>query len=203
MGYRTDFKNSLIASLHDTASIFEDGDFERFIDNALRDYDRVKPQYITTELTLVAEQQYYDAPDDILNTFSNTYGNQYLLATKPWYRYFERFPKINLKNYQGTQKLWLDESPSSMMILLVGEKYEYTYIAYHKLTEEANTIEFPLLLIRAQAEAMKEASIRNMTKPVQLRNGQGGNITVNGTPAALYAQLLQDFERLANDNQIT
>ncbi len=51
-----------------------------------------------------------------------------------------------------------------------------------------------LLLLRAQAEAMQELAARNIAKPVQLRDGQGG-APRNGVPAALHAQLMDAFER--------
>jgi len=48
------------------------------------------------------------------------------------------------------------------------------------------------LLLRAQAECCKELAMRNVAKPVTMRDGGGGQPR-NGTPGHLYSVLLAEF----------
>ena len=198
-GYRTAFIAELKASLQDTAQIFIDADYERFTNNALRDYDRVKPQYIFASFELVAEQQIYPVPPDLVKVFDSLYGISYLQTTKKWDQLFTKFPKLFLINKGSIRELWLNNKPSSSMIQELGTKYEYIYIASHILTDTISTIEPELLLIRAQAEAMKEVSMRNITKPVLLRTNVAGSTTINGVPSSLYILLLEEFEKMCGN----
>ena len=50
-----------------------------------------------------------------------------------------------------------------------------------------------LLLLRAQAEACRELALRNVSKPVTMRDAVGSQPR-NGTPSALYQMLLAEFE---------
>ena len=50
-----------------------------------------------------------------------------------------------------------------------------------------------LLLLRAQAEACRELALRNVSKPVTMRDAVGSQPR-NGTPSALYQMLLTEFE---------
>ena len=51
-------------------------------------------------------------------------------------------------------------------------------------------------MLRAQAEAMRELAAKNATTAYNIREGISAT-PKNGTPAYLYEQLLQEFERLA------
>ena len=53
-----------------------------------------------------------------------------------------------------------------------------------------------LLLLRGQAEAMRELAMRGVAKPVQLRDGLGMGPR-NAHPAALYDALLCEFRERA------
>ena len=74
---------------------------------------------------------------------------------------------------------------------------EIEYTTAHVLTDtecSLNDEEQGLLLLRAQAEAMREIAMKNSTVSYQLREGISST-PKNGTPAYLYQELLAEFER--------
>ena len=82
-------------------------------------------------------------------------------------------------------------------LLVLGNACEIEYHADHVLTENECSLdaeELDLLLLRAQAEAMRELSMKNATTAYQLREGISAT-PKNGTPAYLYQELLAEFER--------
>ena len=86
-----------------------------------------------------------------------------------------------------------------MLLAVLGSHCEYEYTTDHILTDSVCTLddfEQSLLILRAQAEAMRELAMRNSTQPVQLRDGftQGA---ANGTPPHLYTVLLAEIEQRA------
>jgi hypothetical protein len=190
-------------SLQDAASVFaadEGADFLRFIDAAALDFYRVRPRTLLGELTLVAEQFNYPAPDDLLCYKSAMWGvNRY---SHPWEKSWPgKLPSVYLSENGGVRELHFLPAPSAHQIAILGSVFKYWYFAAHEVgDEEADTTilsgDRGLLLLRAQAEAMKEMAMRNIGKPVQMRDGVSSGPR-NGTPAALYEQLMKDFERRA------
>ena len=88
-------------------------------------------------------------------------------------------------------------APSGKQLLVLGNACEIEYHADHVLTENECSLdaeELDLLLLRAQAEAMRELSMKNATTAYQLREGISAT-PKNGTPAYLYQELLAEFER--------
>jgi hypothetical protein len=82
-------------------------------------------------------------------------------------------------------------------LVLRGSVFTFYYFGQHSLgvAAEDTTIaaaDRGLLLLRAQAEAMLELSLRNVAKPVQLRDGLSGTPR-NSTPRALFDALLTAF----------
>jgi hypothetical protein len=113
--------------------------------------------------------------------------------------YPKDLPKLSIVELSGVRKLRLNPAPTAAQIGWYGSTYDYFYAASHVLSDTpgATTIDDRdrgLLLLRAQAEAMKELATRNIGKPVQLRDGMSYG-PKNGTPAALYDQLMREFER--------
>lgn len=195
----------LKASLQDSAVRFTaaaDGDFKRHLAMAASDLGRVRPRTLKGSLSLVAGQAAYSAPDDLDTPRHSTWGDQFRAAHKPWdASYPGTPPRLSIAEEGGTFKLWLAPAPTAAQIAAFGSDYPYFYLARHALSDTPGATTVPdadrgLLLLRAQAEAMKELAVRNISKPVQLRDGLQ-SAPKNGTPAALYAQLMDDFERLA------
>jgi hypothetical protein len=108
-------------------------------------------------------------------------------------------PKVRFTEVAaGSYKLSLEPSPSAAQIAVLGSDFRYYYFARHLIdvADAAKTTvlasERHLLLLRAQAEAMREMAMRNIAKPVALRDGISSGPR-NGTPAALHAALLAEF----------
>jgi len=198
---QADLVADLKSSISDAANIFmsiDDADFKRHIDHAALDFSRVRPRSVLGSLSLVADQHEYAAPADIVMPKVSLWGRDEHRSLKPWAsNYPGRLPRLKLIDDAGTTKLWMDPAPTSDQMTLLGSTYQYTYLAAHVIDASAgNTTIKPsdraLLLLRAQAEAMKELAVRNMGKPVTLRDGMSG-VPKNATPAALYEQLMSQY----------
>jgi hypothetical protein len=199
---RSDLVADLKVSLHDIASIFKaenDADFIRMLDASALDMGRVRPNTLLGSINLVADQDSYDAPVGMIDYKSTVWG---MNAAQPWEAgYPGRLPRVVMATVAGVRKICFKPAPVAQQISALGAEYKFYYLAGHSIAEDAaNTTIQPvdrgLLLIRAQAEACKEMSIRNINKSVQLRDGvsQGPR---NGTPAYLFETLMNDFERMA------
>jgi hypothetical protein len=200
---RAELAADLKASLQDAADVFNapDGaDFVRFLDKAALDFYRVRSRTLLGELTLVADQFAYDAPADMLAYKSALWGAERRI--QPWEKHYPgRLPDVYLSEESGERKLHFLPAPTAQQIAVLGSTFKYWYFAAHQIGEDAadTTIlsgQRGLLLLRAQAEAMREMAMRNIAKPVSMRDGVS-NGPRNGTPAALYAALMQEFEEAA------
>ena len=200
---REDLAADLKASLHDAASVLNAPggvDFERLLDAAAADMGRVRPLRLLGEITVQAEEPLYDAPADMAGRPILLWGKGEKL--EPWSRTYLRQPELMVIGSGGQAlQLLFRPAPTLAQIAKWGSAAEFTYPARHSIgTTAADTTIQPadrgLLLLRAQAEAMRELAMRNVTKPVQLRDGFS-QAPRNGTPSALYQTLLEEFERRA------
>lgn len=199
---RADLKADLKLSLQDAAKVFtaaNDADFDRHLDAAALDMGRIRPRTLLGSLTLLAEQYNYAAPADFLSFKSYLWG---IGKPQPWEKnYTGRLPDVRSAVNGSTRELHLLPAPTGHQISVLGSAFKYYYYAAHSIgTNAADTTiqagDRGLLLLRAQAEAMKEMSMRNIGKPVQLRDGisQGPR---NGTPQHLFEVLMKQFEEAA------
>lgn len=203
---QADLVADLKASLMDSANVFtaaSDGDFKRHLDLAALDFGRFRPRTMKATLTLVADQAEYDAPADFKLYKSSLWGMTPIKAPQPWEKgYPGKLPYCEALEIGGVRKLFLYPTPTAAQIAVLGSVYIYFYYAKHVIDAAAaasTTIQLAdrgLLLLRAQAEAMKEMTVRNSGKPVAMRDGLSG-MSRNSTPAALYEMLMRDFERMA------
>jgi len=196
----------LKASLMDCASVFpgtdadEDADFKRHLSFAAKDLGRLRPRRLRGSLELVADTAFYDAPAGILKVGMSTWGSD--STRKPWDDgYPGKVPRIMLIRNDDELQLQLDPAPTSLQITVFGADMPFTYYATHEIgaTDAETTIlegDRGLLILRAQAEAMKEMAMRNIAKPVAMRDGIS-NTPKNGIPAALHKQLMDEFESMA------
>lgn len=197
---RAELAADLKESLQDAASVFmaDDGaDFLRFIDVAALDFCRVRPRTLLGEVALVADQFNYAAPDDLLTYKSALWGVNHGL--QPWERSWPgRLPDVRLAENGAVRELHFLPAPSAQQIAQLGNAFKYWYFAAHNVGEvEGDTTilsgDRGLLLLRAQAEAMKEMAMRNIGKPVQMRDGVSSGPR-NGTPSYLFEALMKHFE---------
>lgn len=204
---KADLVADLKASLQSAADVFvaeNDADFNRHIDAAAMDMGRFRRRTLLGEITVIADQTSYAAPNDLIAFKSALWGNERI--TKPWESNWPgRLPDVSLAeslgNVANDYDLLLIPAPTAHQISVLGSSFKFYYYAGHAVGANAadttiKLIDRGLLLLRAQAEAMKEMAMRNLGKPVQMRDGIS-NGPRNGTPAALYGQLMESFERLA------
>jgi len=201
---RADLVADLKGSLHDAASVFTaaaDGDFSRFLDAAALDLSRYRPLTLVGNLTLSAGVDEYAAPSDLMDITAPLWG---LGQSAPAFwddAWPGRPPRVSTAGRPGARVLVFAPAPTGRQIGAWGAAYKFFYRAVHSIgAAAAETTVAPadrgLLLLRAQAEALREMSIRNSGKPVQMRDGATGTPR-NGTPAALYQALMDEFERRA------
>lgn len=192
----------LKASLQDSAQAFTapgDADFIRHINTALADVNRRAYRIFAgespptrTKVTLVAGQNSYDAPADCRSLISSAWAKCWQLQYAPWEDGYPRnLPVGRLRWMDGARKLFLSRAPTAGEIALYGAEYEFDYLPSITLGDLPDTVQ-DILLLRAQAEAVKELGFRAMTKPVALRTGTGAP---QGAPMQVYQALMADFER--------
>lgn len=199
---RADLVADLKDSLHDAASVFTapaDADFVRHLDKAALDFRRVRPLMKDGQIALEAGVATYTAPADLaeftLETWSDACPSQWESA------YPGQLPRVAIVGPSGARRLHLSPAPSAMHLAALGSDFTFLYVANHTVAELAadttiTAADRGLLLLRAQAEALRELAIRNVGKPVQLRDGHSGTPR-NGTPAALWQALMAEFEGAA------
>jgi len=200
-------KDDLKASLQDAASVFTaagDADFLRHLDKAAEDLVRFRPRIEKDSITLVADQADYAAPAALIRIRKILWGRDEQHTRMPWESNYPAIPEVSIYRDDTGKQLRLTPAPTAAQITDLGGTFAFLCNKLHVISEDAagqagaTTVaedDRGLLLLRAQAEAMKEMAARNIVKPVALRDNIGG-VTKNGVPAALYAQLLDDFERL-------
>lgn len=201
---QADLVADLKASLQDAADIFTaaaDADFIRHLGLAALDMSRLRPRTMLGTLAAVADKYDYPAPADLLSYKSDLWG-AYKKNCQPWEKNNPgRLPEVRLVVNGLIRELHMIPPPSAHQIAILGSAYKYYYFAAHSIgVAAADTTVQPgdrgLLLIRAQAEAMKEMAMRNIKKPVQLRDGLS-NGPRNGTPSYLFEVLMKQFEEMA------
>lgn len=201
-----DLVASLKASLHDAAKVFEgagatlDDEFKRFLQQALPDMQVKRP---ATRLgTVTIEPNFPRVAVGVDNTGFAAFKT-YLwgdnCTIKPWEpSYPGKLPRVSAS--YSEQQWWLvfDPAPTAQQVCVHGSQFDFWYYAAHAIGTLAadttvNLQDRGLLLLRAQVEAMRELSIRNASKPVTMRDGFSGQPR-NSTAAALYTELLKQFE---------
>ncbi|MBZ0104651.1 MAG: hypothetical protein K8H84_03380 [Sulfuricella denitrificans] len=202
---QADLVADLKSSLHDSASVFTaetDGDFKRMLDASALDLTRFRPRTLLGTLLLQADQAEYAAPDDFVMYKSSLWGIAPIAAPKPWERnYPGRLPDAFETEVGGARMISLSVPPTAAQIATLGNQFLFYYFAAHAVDADAakttvKAADRSLLLLRAQAEAMRELAMRNIGKPVSVRDGMSGQPR-NGTPSHLYTALMEEYERRA------
>lgn len=198
-----DLVADLKRSLHDSAAVFNaagDADFVRFLNQALHDMGWKRPRTQLGQVMLTAGVADYSLSElpDFCNFKTHLWDKSaaYPNAWEPGYP--GALPRVSI--YKDGTGFWLSFSPapSSAHIALRGSAFKFYYFGKHLIGEDAadTTVaeaDRGLLMLRAQAEAMLELSLRNLTKPVQMRDGLSGTPR-NSTPQAIHQTLLTMFQ---------
>lgn len=197
-----DLVADLKRSLHDTAAVFDaaaDADFVRFLNQALPDMGWKRGRTLVGSVVLVAGQANYSLAGVTDFYAYKTHLWEPVARMQAWEPgYPGAVPRVF--SYKDGSGNWLgfEPAPTAEHIALRGSTFRFYYFGVHVIGAAAadTTVSAPdraLLLLRAQAEAMLELTLRNVNKPVQLRDGLSGTPR-NSTPAALYQALLQSFQ---------
>lgn len=197
---KTDLLADLEASLSD-AGDYCVGRFERFLNDAVADFSRVRPRTLIGHIELVAGQSTYDAPADLYGFKVSDWGQNARHSLKPWETNYPRVLPVVTVLHIEPKNLHLSPAPSAGQIAALGRDFSFFYFAAHKLDEDAalTTIRSDdrgLLLLRAQIEAMRHIAFRNTGKTVSVKHVVSGQ-TKAGHPAELARQLLDEFEARA------
>lgn len=197
-----DLVADLKRSLNDSAALFDaanDGDFVRFLQGALADMSWKRPVTRLGQVTLVAGQSEYP-----MEAYTDFYAYKHHLwdeavRVQPWEPgYPGAVPRVTGNRDGSKNFLAFSPAPSAGHLAARGAVFKFYYLARHALgVDEADTTVAPvdrgLLLLRAQAEAVLELTLRGLSKPVHLRDGLSGTPR-NSTPRALYDALLTAFQ---------
>jgi hypothetical protein len=196
----TDVVEDLKRSLHDAASAFNaaaDADFKRHLAVALVAMQCKRPRTLLGAVPISAgEARFAFSLPNFAQYKTHVWGTR---PPRPWLPdYPGALPRICAVQEGNGWALMFDPPPTAQHIATYGSTFKFWYFGTHALgLDAADTTlaaaDRPLLLLRAQAEAMRELSMRNMNKPVQLRDGLSGTPR-NSTPAAMYQTLLNEFE---------
>lgn len=197
-----DLVADLKRSLHDSAAVFDaadDADFVRFLNQALPDMGWKRPMTRLGQVVLDSAVAGYSlaAYTDFLSYKTHMWEPQGA-GPQPWEPgYPGAVPRV--RGYKDSTGWWLgfEPAPSAAHIALRGSVFKFYYFAQHAIGVDAldttvALVDRGLLLLRAQAEAMLELTLRNAGKPVQLRDGLSGTPR-NSTPRSLYEALLAAF----------
>lgn len=194
---RTEFIATLTASLRDSASGFKPEAFDRHVTAAVRDYSRYRPLEETGTLNLAAGEDTYPAPDDLECVLGCNWGRHQKAERNTWDDDYPGWlPELRLAHSLRGRFLRFYPAPTAKQIALIGAACRYRYGAQHVLTDEINTLpsgDESLVLLRAQAEAMRELAIHQASRPVALRDGVSSQPR-NGTPGYLFEQLMAEFK---------
>lgn len=196
MDARAGFIARLKGSLLDSVRAFADADLERHAETALAALSQIKPKRCVIAVNLVAGRSLYPCPANLRGIHACYWGRGHKAAVQPWAdNYAGKLPEWSLTyNEAGVRFLRASPAPTFSQINELGSYAELEYQADWQWGDTAGMEN--LLMLRAQAEAMRELAAKNATTAYNIREGISAT-PKNGTPAYLYEQLLQEFERLA------
>lgn len=197
---RADLVLTLKESLLDAADVFSlpgDADFERQLDVAAADMHRVRPRTLIGRIEIEAGNDEYPAPADLVRYKSALWGAE-SKRIPPWdKRWIGPLPSVRPAVDAGAKVLIFSPAPSAMQIAQLGSNFRFYYVARDSIATAATATTIcledrELLILRAQAEAMRELALRDSVRPVQLRDGYSAQAKT-GIPAALYERLMTDW----------
>lgn len=197
---RADLVADLTASLHDAAEVFVNaGDMARLLDVAALDFSRHRPRTLLGTLTAEVGRMDYPAPASLYLFKSSLWGIAPTVRVKPWERQYPGpMPDVRVVDGVSGRELHLTPAPTQLQVMALGSEFRYYYFGKHVIGDTAAATTLPdgdrfLLLLRAQAEAMREMTMRNINKPVQMRDSLH-SAPRNMTPAALHVEMMREWE---------
>lgn len=193
---------ALKASLGGAAAQFRapaDGDFVRLLQLALPHLQAKRPVTRAGEVHLFAYQPTYLLQYPDFAAFKTHVWADPAATPKPWEPHWPgAVPRVAAQRDGADWFLELTPAPTPRQLSVWGAVLRFWYFAEHVLSDipgetTVNANDMNLLLLRAQAEAMRELAMRNVVNPQQMRDGYSGTPR-NGTPTALFELLLKEFQ---------
>lgn len=194
----TDLVNQLQTVLMDAGEKFE-GRLEGIIETALRDFSRRKPLTLQGEITLQADVDCYPAPAGLIDVKVHQWGRAQ--RRLPFWdpSYPRNLPRVYVRE-DAPGMLQLSFPPSADQIARLGARFPFTYNADRTIQDGNVPVlgrDVDILLIRAQAEVMRQLANQNIGRPIATRDVVGSQPR-NGTPAALCELYLSQFKEMLN-----
>lgn len=191
----------LKAALAEAAGQFRadaDGDFVRLLQLAVLDMQVKRPITKPASVQLMPMQDRYLVAQPDFAALKTHLWAAPALTPKPWEpTYPGPVPRVGAQWDMGAWWLELQPAPTMRQLAVWGSELRFWYFACHVLSDVPGHTTLAqadrgLLLLRAQAEAMRELAVRNVAKPQQMRDGYSGTPR-NGTPSALFRVLMNEF----------
>ena len=186
----------LKASLGDAASRFQapdDADFVRHLRAAGLDFGRVAPVTLMGSLALEVGVDDYPAPADFVRFKLSTWERSQARSPKPWEKsWCGPFPRVTAAD----GRLVLTPAPTAQQVAVLGSEYRFFYFAGLAVSADQSTVQEAdrgLLILRAQAEAMRELAMRESMRPGKMADGVSGMAKAS-TPAGLAQAFLAEWE---------
>lgn len=193
---RAELIQRLTASFLDSKVQFKEPDYPRLIDTAVVEYSYRRPRERVLTMTLTAGCSLYECPDDLVRVLGHDWGRSIKVHGNPWDDGWPgQLPGMRVVEWGDERALRLSPAPTARQIGLLGPFCTYRYAALHLLQDQGATFDEDgagLVILRAQAEAMRELAMRNVDRPYQLRDGISAQ-PKNGTAGYLYQALLAEF----------
>ncbi len=157
------------------------GDYIRHLDIALAAMTLKRPRLKRANLALLSDEAFYnsDLPTDIDSVHSISWPTNAYSYPAPRLLYQNGFISVS-------------PTPNTALVACFPTVSYLYYVTLEYADLAARDV--PLLILRAQVEAMRELAMRSHQKPVSLRGGSNGGLS-NMQPSALYEVLLAEFER--------
>jgi len=192
----SDLVTELQTALMDSAERFE-GKLDTIITAALRDFSRRKPLTLQAEITLQPGVDVYDAPADLIDVKTHSWGS--MQRKLPFWdpAYPRQLPRLLVLDGEPLQ-LQLSTAPTGNQIANLGNRFRFTYYAERAVTEgwvPVRGSDIDILLVRAQAEAMRWLANQHVDRAVSTRDVVGSTPR-NGTPAALCELYTKQFKEM-------
>jgi hypothetical protein len=152
-----------------------------------------------SSITLEAGVTEYDPPADIKRVTRCGWARAENKARKPWNpNWIHNLPDLSLVETDSGKKLELSREISAAELADIGSTCTYYYEAAHVIDADASNTSIQaedrdLLLLRAKVEACRELAMRQIGKPIALRDGYT-NTPRNGSPAALAESLYDGWK---------
>lgn len=193
---RADLIKRLESSFLDSKKQFKEPDYPRLIETAVVEYSHRRPRERVLTMTLTAGCSLYECPEDLVQVLGCDWGRSAKAHGNPWDDGWPgQLPEMRVVEWGDRRALRLSPTPTARQVGLLGPFCTYRYAALHLLQDQGATFNEAgavLVILRAQAEAMREAAMRNVDRPYQLRDGISAQPR-NGTAGYLYQVLLAEF----------